>query len=119
MKPIKLFLILLLLSSCRGTKISDQICPMWEYLKYPVVLKGYIGVDSEPQGEICFQRKWKSYIGLSPKCIIELLGEPARIEKKEFLYYFSCCPQNGEGAVGALHIYFRYGKVRKIRCSLV
>jgi hypothetical protein len=118
MKQIKLLLILFLLVSCKSTKINDGLCPLWDYLKYPVVRKGYIGEDSSPQGDICYQRKWKSYIGLSKQCIIELLGEPAKIEKNQLIYYFSCCPQNGDGAVGVLYIYFRYGKVRKIRCSL-
>jgi hypothetical protein len=119
MKLIKLLLISSLFVSCRGTKISDNLCSAWDYLKYPVVSKGYIGEDLSPQGEICYQRKWKSYIGLSRQCIVELLGEPIIIEKNEFKYYFSSWhPQNGDGAEAILHIYFRYGKVRKIRCSL-
>ena len=111
-------LIIVLFFSCRGTKVSDNLCSEWIYLKYPVVSKGYIGVDSSPQGDICYQRKWMSYVGLSKKCIIELLGEPAHIKKNEFIYYFSSNPKNGQGAVGVLHMYFRNGKMKKIQCSL-
>ena len=118
MKLTNFILLAVLFFSCRGTKVSDQLCSEWEYLKYPVIAKGYIGTDATPQGEICYQRKWMSYTGLSKKCIIELLGEPARIEKNEFVYYFSSNPKSGQGAIGVLHVYFHNGKMKRIRCSL-
>lgn len=119
MKPLIFILIILLFSACRGTRFSDGLCGEWVYLKYPVIKEGYIGYDSSAQGEICFQRKWKSYIGLSKECIIELLGKPARVKKNEFIYYFgSNVTINSDDAIGVLHLYFRGGKMKKIHCSL-
>ena len=112
-------MIVFTLFSCSSTKVTDGLCSEWIYLKYPIVKKGYIGSDSSPQGELCYQRKWMSYVGLSKQCITDLLGEPARIEKNKFIYYFSTNPQSdNDGAIGVLYMYFRNGKMKKIHCSI-
>ena len=117
MKPLILILLVFVLISCGSTKSSDLMCSEWIYLKYPVVKKGYIGVDSSPQGDICYQRKWMSYVWLSKNCIIELLGEPAEIKGNVFTYYFGIAER--EMTVGTVNFYFQNGKMKKIDCNLV
>jgi hypothetical protein len=117
MRTLMIGLIVFLLPvACHRPDMS--LCEEWQYLKYPVVKKGYIGIDSSPQGDICYQRKWRSYVGLSKDCIKTLLGEPYRESNSIFMYYFSSNPRN-DGAVGVLRLYFRGGRMKRITCGLV
>lgn len=102
--------------SCSANRIQPD-CSDLADLKYTVLRKGYIGQNAEAQGEICFQQKWKVYLGLSKECIIELLGEPMEIRYNYFLYYFGDAEQ--EMVIGAIKLYFAGNKMNKIKCVIV
>lgn len=91
-------------------------CDNLSSLKSPDTIYGYISKDHVLGEEICYERKWKSYIGLSKECITELLGNPASFEKNKFIYY-SGIPEESQ-ILMVLQFYFKRGKLKRIKCTL-
>lgn len=103
--------------SCATINKKNGECQISTNLKYKVIRNGFIGKNVDARWELCFEEKRKKYEGLPTKCLIFLLGNPARESSSEVIYYFG---KAKTGMItGGITFIIQSGTVMGSKCFIV